>query len=66
MQGLVEFLRTKYGPRETIYEAQGRLAYICRKKDQKVTAYVNRIRELGKQLLEVHKRETGQISEEFR
>jgi len=66
MQELVEFLRTKYGPRETVYEAQGRLAYLYQKKDEKVAAYANRVRELGKRILDAHKRETGQISLEFR
>lgn len=66
LQELVEFLRIKYGPRETVYEAQGRLAYIYQKKDEKVTAYANRIRELGKRILDAHKRETGGISQEFR
>lgn len=66
MQELVEFLRTKYGPRETVYEAQGRLAYLCQKKDEKVVAYANRVRELGKRILDAQKRETGRISPEFR
>jgi len=52
--------------RETIYEAQGRLAYLYQKKDKKVAAYANRVRELGKRILDAHKRETGQISLEFR
>jgi len=66
MQELVEFLRTKYGSRETVYEAQGRLAYLCQKKDERVVAYANRVRELGKRILDAQKRETGQISAEFR
>lgn len=65
MQEFVEFLRTKYGPRETVYEAQGRLAYLYQKKDEKVVAYANRIRELGKRILDAQKRETGEISIEF-
>ena len=66
MQELVEFLRTKYGPRETVYEAQGRLAYLCQKKDEKVVTYANRVRELGKRILDAQKRETGSVSAEFR
>jgi len=66
MQELVEFLRTKYGSRETVYEAQGRLAYLCQKKDERVVAYANHVRELGKRILDAQKRETGQISAEFR
>ncbi|KAL0107437.1 hypothetical protein PUN28_015775 [Cardiocondyla obscurior] len=66
MREFVEFLRTKYGPRESVYEAQGRLAYLCQKKDEKVVAYANRVRELGKRILDAQKRETGEISEEFK
>lgn len=66
MQELVEFLRTKYGPRETVYEAQGRLAYLCQKKDEKVVAYANRVRELGKRILDAQRRENGEISAEVR
>ncbi|XP_077277122.1 uncharacterized protein LOC143905536 [Temnothorax americanus] len=66
IQELVEFLRTKYGLRETVYEAQGRLAYLYQKKDEKVLAYANRIRELGKRILDAQRRESGQISSEFR
>lgn len=66
MQELVEFLRTKYGSRETVYEIQGRLAYLCQRKDERVVAYANRVRELGKRILDAQKRETEQISAEFR
>lgn len=66
MHELVEFLRIKYGPRETVYEAQGRLAYLCQKKDEKVVTYANRVRELGKRILDAQKRETGQVTQEFR
>lgn len=66
MQEFVEFLRTKYGSRETVYEAQGRLAYLCQRKDERVVAYANRVRELGKRILDAQNRETGQISAEFR
>ena len=65
MQDLVEFFRTKYGPRETVYEAQGRLAYLCQKKDKKVS-YANRIKKLRKRILDAQRRESGQISAEFR
>ncbi|XP_070531356.1 golgin subfamily A member 6-like protein 7 [Cardiocondyla obscurior] len=66
MREFVEFLRSKYGPRESVYEAHGRLAYLCQKKDEKVVAYANRVRKLGKRILDVQKRETGEISEEFK
>jgi len=65
MQELVEFL-TKYGSRKTFYEAQERLAYLYQKKDERVVAYANRVRELGKRILDAQKREIGQISAEFR
>jgi len=54
-QELVEFLGTKYGSRETICEAQGRLAYLCQKKDERVVAYANRVRELGKRIFDAQK-----------
>lgn len=57
MQELVEFLRTKYGSRETVYEAQGRLAYLYQRKDERVVAYANRVRELGKRMPKTEKRD---------
>lgn len=66
MHELVEFLRKKYGPRETVYEVQGRLAYLCQKKDEKVVTYANRVRELGKRIIDAQKRETGQVTQEVR
>lgn len=66
MRELVEFLRAKYGPRETVYEAQGRLAYLCQKRDEKVSAYANRVRELGKRIIDAQRREVGFISPEFK
>lgn len=65
MRELVEFLRAKYGPRETVYEAQGRLVYLYQKKDEQVAEYANRVRELGKRILDAQRRENGQISAEF-
>lgn len=46
LQDLVEFLCNKYDLRETVYEAQARLAYIgiCQKNDEKVSAYAIRLR----------------------
>jgi len=39
LQALVEFLHSKYGPRETVYEVQARLAYMCQKRDEKISSY---------------------------
>lgn len=66
LQGLVEFLRSKYGPRETVYEAQARLAYICQKNDEKVSAYANRVREIGKRIIDAQKRQSNGISQDFK
>lgn len=66
MLDLVECLRAKYGPRETVYEAQGRLAYLCQKKDENVAIYGNRVRELGKRIIDSQRREAGQVIAEFR
>ena len=66
LQGLVEFLRSKYGPRETVYEAQARLAYICQKGDEKVSSYANRVREIGKRVIDAQKRQSNEISHDFK
>jgi len=66
LQGLVEFLRSKYGPRETVYEAQARLAYICQKGDEKVSSYANRVREIGKRIIDAQKRQSNDISQDFK
>ena len=66
LQDLVEFLRNKYGPRETVYEAQARLAYMCQKGDEKVSSYANRVREIGKRIIDAQKRQSNEISQDFR
>ncbi|KYM96275.1 hypothetical protein ALC62_09294 [Cyphomyrmex costatus] len=66
LQELVEFLRGKYGPRETVYEAQARLAYVCQKSDEKVSSYGNRVREIGKRIIDAQKRQTNEISNDFK
>lgn len=65
LRELVEFLRNRYGSRETVYEAQARLAYICQKNDEKISAYANRIREIGKRITDAQKRQTSEISPSF-
>lgn len=42
------------------------LDYLYQKKDEKVSAYVNRVRELGKRIIDAQRRETEMISPEFR
>lgn len=66
LQSLVEFLRSKYGPRETVYEAQARLAYVCQKNDEKVSAYANRVREIGKRIIDAQRRQSNIISQDFK
>lgn len=65
LQSLVEFLRNRYGPRESVYEAQARLAYICQKDGEKVSTYANRVREIGKRILDAQKRQSNEVSQEF-
>lgn len=65
LQSLVEFLRSKYGSRETVYEAQARLAYICQRNDEKVSAYANRVREIGKRIIDAQKRQSNETSQDF-
>lgn len=66
LRELVEFLRNKYGTRETVYEAQARLAYICQKDNEKVSIYANRIREIGKRIIDAQKRQSSVISEDLK
>lgn len=66
LQSLVEFLRNKYGPRETVYEAQARLAYICQKDDERISAYANRVRDIGKRIIDAQKRQSSIISQDFK
>lgn len=66
LQSLVEFLRSKYGSRETVYEAQARLAYICQKNDEKVSTYANRVREIGKRIIDAQKRQSNEISHDLK
>lgn len=65
LQSLVEFLRNRYGSRESVYEAQARLAYICQKDGEKVSTYANRVREIGKRILDAQKRQSNEVSQEF-
>lgn len=65
LRSLVEFLRKKYGPRETVYETQARLAYLCQSNNEKVASYANRVRELGKRIMDAQQRQFGTISREF-
>ena len=66
LQGLVEFLRSKYGPRETVYEAQAWLAYMCQKGDEKVSSCANRVGEIGKRIIDAQKWQSNKISQDFK
>ncbi|KZC15145.1 hypothetical protein WN55_07325 [Dufourea novaeangliae] len=62
---LVEHLRSIYAPHETIYEALRKLSSVFQKSNEEVIVFANRVRELGKRILDAFKREYGTISQIF-
>ncbi|CAK9811027.1 hypothetical protein ANTPLA_LOCUS7601 [Anthophora plagiata] len=65
VSALVEHLRSIYAPHETVYEALGKLANVFQKSDEEVITFANRVRELGKRILDAFKREYNSISPTF-
>ncbi|KOC63375.1 hypothetical protein WH47_04093 [Habropoda laboriosa] len=62
---LIEHLRSIYAPRETVYEALGKLSNIYQKTDETVIAFANHVRELEKGILHDCKQEYGSTSQVF-
>lgn len=62
---LVEHLRSIYAPHEAVYEALGKLSNVFPKSNEEVIAFANRVRELGKRILDAFKREYGTVSQTF-
>lgn len=56
VQGLTNYLRNIFGSSKNIYQLQGELGRIYQKDDEPVITYANRIRDIGKQILEEHRR----------
>jgi hypothetical protein len=52
--GLTEFLKKVYGPSKTLYQLQGELGCVYQKSGEDVVTYANRVKLLGKQILEAY------------
>ncbi|XP_072765780.1 LOW QUALITY PROTEIN: uncharacterized protein [Anoplolepis gracilipes] len=52
---LTTYLKQIYGPTKNIYQLQGELGCIYQKGDENVVTYANRVKFLGKQILEAYK-----------
>lgn len=52
---LTKHLEQIYGPSKNIYQLQGELGCIYQKNEEDVVTYANRVKMLGKQILEAHK-----------
>jgi len=52
---LINFLKQIYGPAKNVYQLQGELGCVYQKNEEDVVTYANRVKILGKQILEAHK-----------
>ena len=52
---LTACLKKVYGASKTVYQLQGELGSIYQKNEEDVVTYANRVKELGKQILEAYK-----------
>lgn len=52
---LTAFLKQVYGLSKTVYQLQGELGSVYQKNDEDVVTYANRVKLLGKQILEAYK-----------
>lgn len=52
---LTKYLENTYGPVKNIYQLQGELGRVYQKIEEDVITYANRVKFLGKQILEAHK-----------
>lgn len=52
---LTKYLENTYGPAKNIYQLQGELGRIYQRNEEDVVTYANRVKFLGKQILEAHK-----------
>lgn len=58
---LIKYLKQIYGPAKNVYQLQGELGCIYQKGDEDVITYANRVKILGKQILETY-RSSGNVS----
>lgn len=52
---LTRYLKQIYGPSKNVYQLQGELGSIYMKNEENVVTYANRVKMLGKQILEAYK-----------
>ena len=52
---LTEYLKQVYGASKTVYQLQGELGCVYQKNGEDVVTYANRVKSLGKQILEAYK-----------
>ncbi|KYN05109.1 hypothetical protein ALC62_04004 [Cyphomyrmex costatus] len=52
---LTQYLKQVYGPAKNVYQLQGELRYIYQRNNKDVITYANRMKFLGKQILESYK-----------
>ena len=52
---LVKYLKQIYGSSKSAYQLQGELGSVYQKKDEDVITYANRVKNLGKQILETYR-----------
>jgi len=52
---LTNYLKQIYGPSKTVYQLQGELDSVYQKNEEDVVTYANRVKILGKQILEAYK-----------
>ncbi|KOC59663.1 hypothetical protein WH47_11093 [Habropoda laboriosa] len=64
-EGRCAAINYRHAPHETVYEALGKLANVFQKSDEEVITFANRVRELGKRILDAFKREYDSISPTF-
>ncbi|KMQ83332.1 hypothetical protein RF55_20321, partial [Lasius niger] len=58
---LTSYLKRVYGPSKNVYQLQGELGCIYQKSEEDVITYANRVKILGKQILEAY-RSSGHIA----
>lgn len=59
---LTKYLEQIYGPSKNIYQLQGELGCIYQKNEEDIVTYANRVKMLGKQILEAHKNSGNALS----
>ena len=66
VEALKDYLKTIYAPIRSIHQLQGEMGNEFQNDDESVISFANRIRNLGKRILEAQKVTTGNVTEAFR